>query len=70
MRKSSLFTRKHYTEIAKVLKELNQEQVEYMFDSVTIGKVALRLAQMFQADNPNFSEDVFAEAIYKETSNE
>lgn len=66
MRKNPLFTRKHYTEIAKVLKELNQEQVECVDENITIGKVALRLAQMFQADNANFSEDIFAEAIYKE----
>ena len=61
-------TRKHYNAIAKALKDY-QVAMNSMFTEAeaepiinTVQDIALILADIFKADNPNFNRDRFAEA--------
>jgi hypothetical protein len=60
------FTRKHYTEVARIIRE----QFEYLGTSGTdtaearsaVARVAIGLRSMFASDNPRFDAERFAKA--------
>ena len=52
-------SRKHYRQIAAMLKQVRSEEV---FDSPTIDRVTQDLMSILKADNPAFDKDRFLEA--------
>lgn len=56
----SVFTAKHYEEVAKVLRvEYTHQFVTYGGEAVAVERLTEALADLFEHDNPRFKRDMF-----------
>jgi len=59
--KTPRFTKKHYREIAGVLRKV----IDPRFEQCLVDKLSDELCRLFQADNPKFNKNKFLESIFR-----